>query len=170
MPADDPTSPFAPGPPPSSWPARWIRHPTASRDPAGVYHFRRVFDLPVKPVSFRVRVSADNRFRLFVNGISAAAGPARGDVQHWRYQIIDLAPRLRAGRNVLAAVTWFLDDAVAPLAQMMHGPGFVLCGDEESSGIVNTPEGWKCFRNSAYTFTPIGFQEAAGYYVAGPGE
>src|SRR5437762_1227642 len=140
--ADDPTSPFAPGPPAFSWPARWIIHPSARTELAGVTHFRRALDLSAKPKSFRVRVSADQRFRLFVNGVSAAAGPARGDVQHWRYQTVDLAPYLRAGRNVLAAVAWYLDHTLAPLAQMTHGPGFLLCGDEDVSGVVNTPEGW----------------------------
>ena len=42
-------------------------------------------------------MSADNRYRLYVNGEQVASGPQRSDVMHWRYETIDLAPRLRSG-------------------------------------------------------------------------
>jgi len=71
-----------------------------------VFHFRKTIDLADRPTRFVVRVSADNRYRLFVNGVSVSIGPARGDLLHWRYETVDLAPYLRAGRNVLAAVVW----------------------------------------------------------------
>jgi hypothetical protein len=56
------------------------------------------------PASFVVPVSADNRYRLFVNGHFVAAGPAQSDLRNWRFETIDLAPHLKAPPNVLAAV------------------------------------------------------------------
>jgi len=50
--------------------------------------------------------SADNRYELYVNGKPASHGPASGDVYHWHYETVDLAPMLHAGRNTLAAVVW----------------------------------------------------------------
>jgi len=88
------------------WTATWIAHPDAPATAAGVFHFRRTFSLPDKPARFMVRVSADNRYRLLVNGHFVAEGPARSDPMHWRYETIDLAPFLRAGRNVIAATVW----------------------------------------------------------------
>src|ERR1700683_111859 len=107
-----------------TWNARWI---TAAGSPAteyGVYHFRRVFDLPVKPARFVVHASGDNRYRLFANGRPVASGPARGDLFHWRFETIDLAPYLGAGRNTLAAVVWNFGDQ-APEAQVTLQTGFV---------------------------------------------
>ncbi len=113
-----------PGPPPAQWPAAWICHPAARQEAEGVYHFRRRLELPDLPDAFRVRVSADNRYELFVNGTRVSASPARGDVWHWRYDTVDLRPHLRQGPNVLAAVAWFLGEDHAPLSQMAHAPGF----------------------------------------------
>jgi len=50
------------------WTAKWIAHPIASGNDFGVYHFRKSFVLNERPGSFVVHVSADNRYRLFING------------------------------------------------------------------------------------------------------
>ncbi len=64
--------------------------------------FRRQFDLAVLPDSFIVGVTADNHFRLYVNGEWVAFGPQLGDVEHWRYDRVDLRPYLQSGTNTLA--------------------------------------------------------------------
>src|ERR1022692_2973264 len=88
------------------WTARWIDVPGAAPHDYGVYHFRKTFALPSKPKSFIVDVSGDNRYQLYVNGKQVSFGPARGDLNHWRYETVDLAPWLDAGNNLLAAVVW----------------------------------------------------------------
>src|ERR1700676_1058456 len=88
------------------WNAHWLSVPSVSRHDYGVYHFRRTFELAQKPTAFLVHVTGDNRYQLFVNGQLASLGPARGDLFHWRYETVDIAPQLKAGRNALAAVVW----------------------------------------------------------------
>jgi alpha-L-rhamnosidase len=128
-----------------TWKARWITVPGAPLDGYGVYHFRRTFELAAKPASFVVHVSGDNRYQLFANGKRVAWGPARGDLFHWRFETVDLAPYLQAGRNVLAAVVWNFGES-APEAQVTLQTGFVLQGEG-----VETGPNWKCVRNEAYT-------------------
>ena len=70
----------------------WITHPDISGHGYGVYNFRKTIELQATPEHFNVHVSADNRYRLYVNGVSVAAGPQRSDVMHWRYEEVDLAP------------------------------------------------------------------------------
>src|ERR1700686_5334835 len=71
-----------PDPPHREWTASWITHPTAPlRDPL-VLHFRRAFTINPVPAAYLVRVSADNRFILYVNGKRVGEGPARGDLGH----------------------------------------------------------------------------------------
>jgi len=82
------------------WTARWIDMPGVAERDYGVYHFRKNFDLAAKPSSFIVHVSADNRYRLFVNGKSVCFGPARGDLYNWYFETIDIAPYLQAGKNI----------------------------------------------------------------------
>ena len=132
----------------------------------GVYHFRRAIDLAAKPGSFVVHVSADNRYQLFVNGERVSLGPARGDLYHWRYETIDIAPQLKPGRNVLAAVVWnFAEEA--PLAQITYRTGFLLQGDTAAEQLANTDKKWKCVRDDAYR---TAMPRIPGYYAAGPAE
>jgi len=131
------------------WPAKWASHPSADRG-FGVYHFRKSFTLSEKPASFLVHVTADNRYELFVNGTRVAMGPSRGDLAHWRYQTLDLAPHLTAGRNVVAAVVWNWG-RYAPAAQISNETAFLMQGDGSNESVINTPEGWKCIADEAYS-------------------
>ena len=76
--------------------ANWIAPPGMPADPFGVFYARRAFELAAKPARFLVHVSADNRYRLYVNGTQVSSGPQRSDQMHWRYETVDLAPILRA--------------------------------------------------------------------------
>src|SRR3990172_530620 len=72
------------------WDAKWIVAPGTDPFGFGVYHFRKVLDLPERPSRFVVHVTADNRYQLWVNGTRVVWGPARGDLNHWRYETVDL--------------------------------------------------------------------------------
>jgi hypothetical protein len=66
--------------------------------------FRRSFALGRPPERAVAKMSADSRYRMYVNGRSVAFGPCKGDDKAWFYDEADIAPMLRAGENVLAAV------------------------------------------------------------------
>lgn len=153
----------------SNWKARWIRVPGTPASEYGVYHFRRVFTLDSKPASFVVRVSGDNRYQLYVNGTRVVWGPARGDLKHWRFETVDLAPHLVAGRNVLAAVVWN-DGQYAAVAQVSSQTGFLLEGGGTLEQMVNTDAHWRSFRNKAYSANPLAPEQSTGYYAVPPGE
>ncbi|NIM47928.1 MAG: alpha-L-rhamnosidase [Gemmatimonadales bacterium] len=149
--------------------AFWIFHPDIPGDQYGVFHFRRVLGLDAVPDQFVVHVSADNRYRLFVNGQQVAAGPQRSDLLHWRYQTVDLAPHLRAGDNVLAALVWNWGPE-RPVAQFSYRSGFLLQGNSEREAIANTDRDWKVLHNAGYEPIPIRSSDVGGYYAAPPGE
>lgn len=151
------------------WSAQWIAHPTVSVHSYGVYHFRKSFQLEKKPDSFVVNVSADNRYRLFINGRPVSEGPARGDLWHWRFETVDLAPFLQPGENVLAAVVWnYADDR--PWAQISHHTGFLLQGNDPLSESVNTGTHWKVYHNPAYSIIPVSATSLRAFVAVGPGE
>jgi hypothetical protein len=114
-----------PDPAHREWQASWITHPTAPLREPLVLHFRRSLTLAAVPASYTVRVSADNRFILFVNGTRVGDGPARGDLDHWRYERYDLAPLLRPGENLISATVWNFG-VYAPLAQISDRTAFLL--------------------------------------------
>jgi alpha-L-rhamnosidase len=131
------------------WNASWIAHPLASGDEFAVYHFRRSIDLTDKPSSFIIHVSADNRYRLFVNGQSVATGPARSDLANWNFETLDLSPYLHKGRNLIAATVWNFASYRA-YAQISYQTAFILQGDSSKEEILNTNREWKVTEDSAY--------------------
>jgi alpha-L-rhamnosidase len=151
------------------WTAAWIGVPGNSPFDYGVYHFRRSFNLDVVPQSFVVHATADNRYELFVNGKRVSWGPARGDLHHWRYETIQIAPYLQSGKNVLAAVVWNYAQ-YAPEAQVTNQTGFLLQGNTEVERIVDTGPGWKCLQNAAYRPLHYTHAQMRGYFVVGPGD
>jgi len=151
-------------------PASWIAPPGVPGDSFTVFHARRTFDLQTVPARFVVHVSADNRYRLYVNGVQVSSGPQRSDVTHWRYETLDLASHLRPGRNVIAALVWNWG-AARPVAQHSHRTGFLLQGSGPAeAALVNTGTGWKLLRDTAYAPIVITNSTVGGYYAAVPGD
>lgn len=152
------------------WPAAWITCPGVPVREYGVYHFRKVFSLAEKPDHFMVNVTADNRYRLFVNGKPVCSGPARGDLYNWYYETVDIAPYLQHGDNTIAALVWNMG-TLAPVAQISNRTGFLLQGNTEKEQVINTGAGWKVLHDSAYTPCSTDNSERLhAYIVVGPGD
>ena len=150
--------------------ASWIAPPNVPGDSFVVFHARRSFELGAVSSQFLIHVSADNRYRLHVNGVPVGSGPQRSDVAHWRYETIDIAPQLRIGTNVLAAVVWNWG-AARPVAQHSYRTAFLVQGDgPREATAVNTGTGWKLLIDSAYAPIVITNATVANYYAAVPGE
>ena len=132
------------------WFASWCTPPDSTRTGREVLLFRRTFQLSEKPGSFVINVSADNRFRLFVNGVSVAVGPARGDLEHWRYDTLDIGGHLKKGKNSIAAIVWNYASQ-APIAQITFESEFVLDGATKAEEFVATPAGWKAKKSEAFS-------------------
>jgi alpha-L-rhamnosidase len=152
-----------------AWPARWIACEDAPHHEFGVYHFRKTIEVQTVPAHFIIHASGDNRYELFVNGARVLEGPARGDLFHWRYETLDIAPHLQAGPNTLAAVVWNFAD-LAPMAQMTNETGFILQGDSNVEQQASTDATWKCSPDPAIAMNPLESKEVPFYSVVGPGE
>ncbi len=154
-----------------AWSAQWLTHPTASTVEYGVFLYRRSIDLVSTPDNFIIYVSADNRYKLYVNGIKLSTGPSRGDINNWRYETVDIAPYLKIGKNTLAAeVVNFGEFKHA--AQLSFQTAFILQGHEDNIVDINTrPDGtWKIYENKAFDYIPTTSDSVGGYYAAGPND
>ena len=146
------------------WNAYWITHPSESALDYGVFHFRKSFELKMVPAEFIIHISADNRYRLFVNGKAVSFGPARGDMAHWYYESIDIAPFLKSGNNLLAAEVWNFGD-LKPWAQFSLKTALIVQGNSALEELVNTDSSWKVIKNQAYSPASAGGKETSGQFV-----
>lgn len=64
--------------------------------------YRKTFSLSETPQNAPLFITADQSYRLYINGEYVGRGPARGFQNSWPYDEIDVARFLRAGENVIA--------------------------------------------------------------------
>lgn len=125
-----------------------------------VVAYRLQFNLS-EAARIRVHLTADQRYRFFVDGNLEGEGPERGDLHCWYYQSYDLA--LAAGEHSFVALVWTLEPGVGivPTAQMTLRHGFVLAGDAPFSRLVSTGlASWECRRLEGVRFLPSGLTGA----------
>jgi alpha-L-rhamnosidase len=151
------------------WPAVWVADPAAPAKGFAVLHFRRSVELAQKPQRFVVHVSADNRYRLFVNGTPVSAGPERGNPLRWYFESVDIAPQLQTGKNVISAVVWNFGEYM-PWAQTSLRTAFILQGDGPVESVVNTGTGWKVLLDQSYQPVEDYRKHLDQFIVVGPGE
>jgi len=149
------------------WKAFWIDAPGATAHGYGVYHFRKTFQLAQKPAHFVVHVSADNRYKLYVNGVQVSFGPASSDVYNWNFETVDIAPQLQQGANTIAALVWNGGEEKQE-AQVSYQTAFILQGNTQAEDVVNTNNSWKVIEDNAYN--PLQPQLIYTYYAAGPAD
>lgn len=107
------------------WPAAWVDHPDRSLTDPSVAVFRLKFTLP-SATPLRLHVSADNRYRIFLDGADFGRGPERGDMMHWFFETYE--GMVAEGEHTLSVMTWWLGED-APFAQMSVRPGFLLAAE-----------------------------------------
>jgi len=141
----------------SPWKARWVSHPEA---PAGNSHtepFFAEYRLGVEldaPRLVRLHVSADERYRLMLNGRPLGRGPERGDPLHWHFETFDVP--LSMGTHIFTVEVWSLGEH-RPYAQLSVRHGLLVMAEGEgneaifSTGIAD----WEVARVAGYGTIPV---------------
>jgi alpha-L-rhamnosidase len=111
------------------WAAKWIWHSNAPERNAWVL-FRSELKVNT-PDNARLFISADTRYRVWVNGTLLGDGPPQSQPYHQYYDERELAHCLRSGRNCIAVVVQHQGVQVSArgglLAEVVDGNGVVLC-------------------------------------------
>lgn len=69
-----------------------------------IAYFRKSMILEKVPQDFTIKISADSRYKLYINGQLCEVGPSKGDQKKWFYDEKDVAPFLKEGENIWAVV------------------------------------------------------------------
>jgi alpha-L-rhamnosidase len=127
------------------WVAKWVWC-EGEPVPQNFYLYcRKVFGLQGEAAEANVDVTADSRYKLFVNGKFIGRGPIRCD-QRWEYyDTYDIRPFLEQGENVISAI---VHQYGAPSHSYTVGRGgFLLQGEvRERSGRsvrLDSDESWR---------------------------
>ncbi|HEY3782136.1 MAG TPA: hypothetical protein VGL56_13715 [Fimbriimonadaceae bacterium] len=149
------------------WNSRWIGFANDPKLDLGVFAFRRNVDFEHVPQRLEARISADQRYKLYVNGQFVGFGPQRGDIEHWFYDTYDLAPYLKKGSNEIFAIVWNFG-WVAPMAQISARTAFLL--DDYEFENLSTPTEWQVAEIPGWNFEKMHGEIGPCYIDVGPGE
>lgn len=109
-------------------------------------YFRKEFSLSVLPDKSVIHVSADSRYKLYVNGNLVEIGPCKGDSSVWYYEIVEIQKYLKLGKNCICAevLHYSLNPNQGNFSVFRTStPGFYL---KETSGEleIDADDTWKC--------------------------
>lgn len=140
---EEPQIPLAP----ETLPGSWCWHPDYPSGAPEFTLFRLAFRT-ARQRTVRLLFSADNRCNLFLDGVFVGRGPARGDLEHYRYESCTL--ELPPGSHVLAAEVIVYPcgfrEEEGPWSEIHTGGGFlILSGDAAFA----TPGSWRCRRDAS---------------------
>ena len=112
--------------------------------------FRKELYLDGKPDSCNIKITADSRYKLYVNGEFMQEGPAKGDEKIWYYDEAKIMSRLNQGVNVLAVIVLRYPENKEKRNLSLHRsmmPGVYIEGEIIAGGKrldVSGSSGWKC--------------------------
>ncbi|GJC92897.1 alpha-l-rhamnosidase [Colletotrichum higginsianum] len=133
----------------------WIWHPDWQDhgvDTAGrLVHFRKTIDLTTVPSApLTIQITADTRYKLFVNSHCVITGPVKGDEHLWFYDEVDIQPFLIQGLNRISVrvLRFFHATPYATSFPRLSFPGlFVRTPDpsqDHAALALQSDASWEC--------------------------
>ncbi|WP_181803058.1 family 78 glycoside hydrolase catalytic domain [Streptomyces shenzhenensis] len=119
--------------------------------------FRKEVSVDAVPETAPLRVTADSRFVLWVNGQEVGRGPVRAQPRRWRHETFDIAPYLVSGRNTVAVLVSYYGRATswwhpAPPEGGVNGDAcLVLDARLEGADALVTDGSWRVHRSTAWS-------------------
>lgn len=118
--------------------------------------FRKTIYPDDVPRSLVIHITADSRYKLYVNGAFVQAGPSKGDDQVWFFDTADIAPFLRSGENVIAVrvLRYPMDHnkGCHGIFRTEHPGLLVQSADGDTE--IDTDETWKVKKYDAFEIVP----------------
>ncbi len=142
----------------------WIANPEPTHN--SYIQVRKLFQLSAAPTKAEIKISADSRYKLYVNGRYVGKGPVRSGEGYAYFDTHDVAEILGKGKNVIAILAHHIGESTRSYTPRRPG---VICKVEMTVGgqplEFGTDETWKVRRAAEWTnagarLNPyLGFQE-----------
>jgi len=121
--------------------------------------FRKSFELPETSAPAMLQLFADSRYMLWINGKYVLRGPCRFNPVRPEYDVVDITPYLRKGKNVIVVLVHNYGNAINGRI-IQHVPGLAALLEISGKEILRTNAGWRynditCYQPSAHSWNSI---------------
>lgn len=114
--------------------------------------FRKTFELAREPKGATVRLFADSRYVLYINGVQVGRGPCRSDPRWQYYDTYEVSGLLKEGINIIAAKVMYYGYGTGKSIHRI--PALFLQLDAQFNGdsslTIGTDESFKVLRSKAF--------------------
>ncbi|MBQ9774708.1 MAG: hypothetical protein IJW17_01590 [Lentisphaeria bacterium] len=112
--------------------------------------FRYDFELNDIPGKAPLHLTADQSYRLYVNGKYVCRGPARGYQEEWPFDTVDIAGFLKKGKNFIAVEAY--NPGISTFSYNHKDRASFICAAKWENGteFYSNRETWQMFRLHSY--------------------
>ena len=147
-----------------AWPGFWMWAEGNSSAFEVAQFSRRIPKEQSSNLFSKLHISADNRYKLYLDGKFIGLGPQRGNLENWYFDTYNLQPEISENDHVLTVIAWH-DRDTAPSAQISARPALLIAEETSAGQIISPISNWKC-RHLQHNNTLAVPEEAI---CAGPG-
>ncbi|NWJ51456.1 MAG: hypothetical protein HXX14_11390 [Bacteroidetes bacterium] len=115
--------------------------------------FRKSFNLSTVSNNASLKLFADSRYILWINGLYVLRGPCRFNPKRPEYDIINLHPFLKKGKNVIAVLVHHYANAINGRI-MQHIPGLTAVLEMSGKEILRSDSSWRYNDKTRYLPSP----------------
>ncbi|NOU62844.1 Bacterial alpha-L-rhamnosidase [Paenibacillus sp. LMG 31461] len=148
------------------WKSKWIWIDTPEYTPNVYVEARTVFPLSVDFQSATLRISANQEYKLFINGRLIGSGPSPSD-NAWKYfDTYNVLDALQKGDNCIAVLAYNFGDRQI-VTQQRQGPGGLIAQldirTDDGNMSILTDDSWKCRRSPRWVHKVSRMHSWSGY-------
>ncbi|WP_430909593.1 hypothetical protein [Maribacter sp. 2-571] len=156
--------------------ANWLSHPDTKGGADQAVLFRKTFSVSDVAEDFIINISADNHYFLFINGVRITHGPQLSDIEHWKYETLNLKEFLQQGENTIAVKVVNYGKRRFLGIQSLY-TALMVNGVSENAKMLTTKgnsDGWKCFIDPSYKALEVHWRSegknsiVGGFYANNP--
>ncbi len=137
--------------------AKWIWYPENETYPNSFVKFRKKIILKKVLKKAEIIISADSRYKLYINGKFIKRGPAPYDPRYMYYDKFDIKNNLNIGENIIAILGYYIGISTRDYVRIsdFSTTAAILCQinlifEDNTSEIIITNKSWKVKKSLAW--------------------
>jgi len=127
------------------WNAKWIWSEVTESEKNVFYYFRKTYDLKSVDHNYKLFISADTRYQLFLNGKLIGRGVPQSQPFYQYYDEYNLERKLVKGENCIAVIVYHLGTLPDT-----RGGLLLEVTDYENETVVKTDDSWQVIKSPAW--------------------
>ena len=139
--------------------AKWLSSHEAENSNV-LYRFRKTIRID-KAKDITAYISADSRYKLYINDVYVCEGPCIGT--HKYYDEVDISSHIKNGKNKIEALVLYAGGSGLSCIRRKNRVAFIMEAMQEGEPIFFTDESWECALDKSTVFYISKYVHPNGY-------